>query len=243
MDNAIHVALSRLIAETRSVDVTAANLANTTTPGYRAERVVFSDWLSRRHGAVAGTVVYAQDRATYRERQAGQLTHTGNPLDLALSGEGFFTVLGANGPRLTRAGRFSLANNGTVIDAEGDALLDTTGKKIQITTADTHISVAADGVISSENGQIGHIGVVTAADPNQLQGEGARLLNAGATATTQVGRPHIVEGAVEESNVQPTLEVTRLMNGLRTFQMLTQFVQTEADREQNAITHITQANH
>jgi flagellar basal-body rod protein FlgF len=85
--------------------------------------------------------------------------------------------------------------------------------------------------------------VVTAADPNRLQGEGARLLNAGTTATTQVARPQLVEGAVEQSNVQPTMEVTRLMNGLRTFQMLSQFVQTEADRQQSAITRLTQTNH
>lgn len=243
MDNASHVALSRLVAETRAIEVAANNLANATTPGYRAERMVFSDWLSRRQGAVGGTVVYAQDRATYRERQAGELTHTGNPLDLALAGDGFFTVLGPSGPRLTRAGRFTLATDGTVVDAEGDALLDTVGKKLQLTTADTRISVAADGVLSSENGQIGRIGVVSVADPNRLQGEGALLLNAGATITTQGTTPHIVEGAVEESNVASTLEVTRLMNGLRTFQMLAEFVQTEADRKQTAITRLTEASH
>ena len=243
MDNATNIALSRLVAQTRAMDVTAGNLANTTTPGYRAERMVFSDWLSRQQSGTppgGGAIVYTQDRATYRDRQAGQLSHTGNPFDLALSGEGFFTVLGPGGPRLTRAGHFDLSTDGTVVDEQGDALLDITGKKLQITTADTRIAVAADGTVSSENGQIGKIGIVTANDPNRLQAEGGWLLNAGSSATTPVATPHIVQGAMEESNVQPALEVTRMMNDLRTFQMISQFVQTEADRQQNAIDRITQ---
>jgi flagellar basal-body rod protein FlgF len=243
MDNATNIALSRLVAQTRAMDVTAGNLANTTTPGYRAERMVFSDWLSRQRNGTppgGGTIVYTQDRASYRDRQAGQLSRTGNPFDLALSGDGFFTVLGPSGPRLTRAGHFDLGTDGTVVDEQGDALLDTTGKKLQITTADTRVSVAADGTVSSENGQIGKIGIVTASDPNQLQAEGGWLLNAGGTATAPVATPHIVQGAMEESNVQPALEVTRMMNDLRTFQMVSQFVQTEADRQQNAIDRITQ---
>jgi flagellar basal-body rod protein FlgF len=243
MDNATNIALSRLVAQTRAMDVTAGNLANTTTPGYRAERMVFSDWLSRQRSGTppgGGTIVYTQDRATYRERQAGQLSRTGNPFDLALGGEGFFTVLGPGGPRLTRAGHFDLGTDGTVVDDQGNALLDTTGKKLQITTADTRVSVAADGTVSSENGQIGKIGIVTANDPNLLQAEGGWLLNAGATATAPVATPHIVQGAMEESNVQPAQEVTRMMNDLRTFQMVSQFVQTEADRQQNAIDRITQ---
>jgi len=243
MDNATNVALSRLVAQTRAMDVTAGNLANATTPGYRAERMLFSDWLSRQGGGAgpgSGTIVYTQDRASYRDRQSGQLSHTGNPLDLAIAGEGFFTVLGADGPRLTRAGHFELGRDGSVVDQQGNALLDAAGKKLQIATADTRITVAGDGTVSSENGQIGRLGIVTAGDPNKLQAEGSRLLNAASTATSPAAAARIVQGAVEESNVQPTLEVSRMMNEVRTFQMVSQFVQTEADRQQAAIDHITQ---
>lgn len=242
MDNTTTVALSRLVAQVRTMDITAANLANTGTPGYRAERMVFSDWLSRQHGAPAGgnTIVYTQDRASYRDRQAGQITHTGNPLDLAIGGDGFFTVQGASGPRLTRAGHFALGTDGSVVDEGGNALLDATGKKIKLAPADTDISIAADGTISSQNGQIGRIGIVSAADPNQLQAEGSRLFNAGGTTTARVAAPHLIQGGVEESNVQPTQEVTRMMNDVRTFQMVSQFMQAEADREQGAIDKITQ---
>ncbi len=245
MDNATNVALSFLVAQSRAMDVTAANLANAATPGYRAERMLFSDWLSRQHGGVppgGGNIVFTQDRSTYRDRQAGQLTPTANPLDLAISGEGFFTVQGPGGPRLTRAGHFTLGRDGTVVDEQGNALLDTSGKKLQLATADTHITVAGDGTVSSENGQIGKIGIVSASDPNQLQSEGSRLLNADSTVTTAVATPRIVQGSVEASNVEPTAEVTRMMNDLRTFQMVSQFIQTEADRQQGAIDKIMQAH-
>jgi flagellar basal-body rod protein FlgF len=242
MDNVATVALSRLVAQVRTMDITAANLANTGTPGYRAERMVFSDWLSRQHGGPSGdkTIVYAQDRASYRDRQAGPITHTGNPLDLAIGGEGFFTVQGPSGPRLTRAGHFALGTDGSVVDEGGNALLDAAGKKIQLAPADTDISVSADGAISSQNGQIGRIAVVSVADQTRLQAEGSRLLNATGTTTTRVAAPHLIQGAIEESNVQPTQEVTRMMNDVRTFQMVSQFMQSEADREQGAIEKITQ---
>jgi flagellar basal-body rod protein FlgF len=240
MDNASNIALSRLVAQSRMLDLTAGNLANATTTGYRAERMMFGDWLSRQSGGPGGNIVYAQDRASYRERQSGELTHTANPLDLAISGDGYFSVLAPSGPRLTRAGHFTLAPDGTITDEDGDALLDPQGGKLQLTTADTHIAVAGDGTLSSENGQIGKVGIVNVHDPNQLKAEGNRLLNAGDTATSPVATPRIVQGALEQSNVQPALEVSRMMNDLRTYQMLSQFMQSEAERQQNAIDKIVQ---
>jgi flagellar basal-body rod protein FlgF len=126
------------------------------------------------------------------------------------------------------------------VDEGGNALLDAAGKKIQLAPADTDISVSADGAISSQNGQIGRIAVVSVADQTRLQAEGSRLLNATGTTTTRVAAPHLIQGAIEESNVQPTQEVTRMMNDVRTFQMVSQFMQSEADREQGAIEKITQ---
>jgi flagellar basal-body rod protein FlgF len=243
MDNATTIALSRLVAQTRALDVLANNVANMNTPGYHAERTIFADWLWREHGNEppgGGVIAYTQDRATYRDHQPGEIDHTGNPLDLALAGAGYFTVLTKQGPRLTRAGHFSIGGTGTLVDEQGNPLLDVAGKPLQVTTADTQISVAADGTLSSENGLIGKIGVVRAADPNKLTAEGGWLLNATATTTAPLADPKIVEGAVENSDVQPTLEITRMMDALRSFQMVVQFIQAEADRHQGAIERIMQ---
>ena len=91
MENATTIALSRLVAQTRAMDVTANNLANAGTPGYRTERMLFSDWLVREPAMAEGkltpsggrNLAYTQDRATYRDQQEGPLNTTANPLDSA----------------------------------------------------------------------------------------------------------------------------------------------------------------
>ena len=243
MEVPTYVALSRLVAQQRSMEVTATNLANASTPGFKAERVLFSDWLGRQNqvDAVPGgrTVSYTQDRATYREQAAGPLTQTSNPFDLAVSGDGFFTVDTPRGPRLTRAGRFTPMADGRVGDQDGNALLDIAGKPLRIAATDTRITINADGSVASENGPLGRIGLVQPADPARMTAEGGRLLRADGP-TAPVPAPRMTQGAVEDSNVQPILEMTRMMADLREFQFVSQFVQGEADRQQNAINKLTQ---
>jgi flagellar basal-body rod protein FlgF len=245
MDNTTTIALSRLMAQQREMDVSAQNMANTSTPGYKLERVLFSDWLSKQSGTettpLERNFAYVQDRATYRDQRDGTLSMTNNPLDLAIGGDGYFTVLTARGPRLTRSGRFDLQQNGTIVDHEGNRLLDTNGQPIQISPTDTQLTVAGDGTLSSENGQIGKIGIVQPNDVRQMQAEGERLFVPGGP-TTPVAQPKIVQGAVEDSNVQPILEVTRMMNELREFQFTTQFLQGLDDMGSNTIQKLLQRN-
>ena len=121
MDITTALAASRLIAQQRAMDITANNIANANTPGYRTERVQFSDYIDPQTGIKSSpgvkTISYTQDRATYRESQPGSITHTGNPYDLALTGDGYFTVNTKNGPRLTRDGRFGPMPDGTLAEA------------------------------------------------------------------------------------------------------------------------------
>jgi len=241
MDIASAVAASRLIAQQRAVEVTAGNMANTNTPGFRASRVQFSDWLSRQTNAQTPpggrTIAYTQDRATWREQRPGTLTHTGNPFDLALTADGYFTVATQRGPRLTRDGRFGLMPDGTLADGNGNAVLDTNGRPMQLSPTDTRVTIAGDGTVSSENGQLGKVGIVRPDDPMRLSAEGATLFDS-ASPTTAVTSPALVQGAVEDSNVQPVLELTRMLQLQRQFEFVAQFVQTEADRQQGAIDKI-----
>ena len=238
MDIVSSVATSRLVAQQRAMDVLADNIANSNTPGFKAERVLFSDWLSRQNGTAAppggGSIAYTQDRATWRERQVGTLTHTGNPLDLALTGDGYFTVSTARGPRLTRDGRFGLMPDGTVADGNGNAVLDNNGQPVKLSPTDTQLTIAGDGTLSSENVQLAKLGVVNVTDPMRVTAEGSTLFRAD-VATAPVASPGLVQGAVEDSNVQPVLETTRMMDNLRQFQFVSQFIQAEADRQQSAI--------
>ena len=241
MDNATTIALSRLSAQSRAMDMIAGNLANMSTPVFRAERMVFSDWLSAQSNTTMPRgdrqLAYTQDRATYRDQAEGTLTQTGNPLDLALSGDGFFTVRTAAGTRLTRAGRFTLQATGTITDEAGNALLDTNNQPMTVSAADTKLTVTADGAISSQNGPIGKIAIVKPNDQNRMTAEGGRLFRAD-VPTTPVGAPRIVQGAVEDSNVQPVAELVRMMSTERDFQFVTQFVEAEGQRHQSAIDKI-----
>jgi flagellar basal-body rod protein FlgF len=243
MNLASNVAVSRLVAAQRAMDITADNLANVDTPGYKSEHVLFTDWLSRQGsslgsasaGASEASVAYVQDRATWRDQANGPLTHTGNPFDLALTGDGYFTVATPNGPRLTRNGRFGLMPDGTLSDMAGNAVLDTTGQPIKLSPTDTSVTIASDGTVSSaQNGQLGKIGVVQPSDLMRVTAEGSSLFRAD-VPTAPVTAPGIVQGAVEDSNVQPVLEVTRMMDGLRQFQFVSEMVQAENDRQQSAI--------
>ncbi len=245
MDITTALATSRLVAQERAIDITANNIANANTPGYRTERVQFSDWIDRQVGTASPpggkSIAYTQDRATYRESQAGTITHTGNPFDLALAGDGYFTVATKGGARLTRDGRFGPMPDGTVADSSGNALLDINGQPVRVSPSDTQITIAGDGTVSSENGQIAKIGVVQPTDLMKLKAEGATRF-VSESPTVPVVAPGIVQGAVEGSNVQPVLELTRMMNNERQFQFVTQFIQAESDRQQNSIDKLLPAN-
>jgi flagellar basal-body rod protein FlgF len=238
MDLLATIAASSLTARQRAMDVTADNFANANTPGYKEHRVQFSDWLSRQHGT---TIAFTQDRATWREQQAGTVSHTGNPLDVALPGDGYFTVSTPHGPRLTRDGRFGLLPDGRIGDGSGNPLLDTNGQPVRVSPADTTLTVSGDGTLSSENGQLAKIGVVTPSDPMRLTAEGGTLFRADTPTKPAIGAA-VVQGAVEDSNVQPVVELTRMMDGLRQFQFVSQFVQADNDRQQQAIDRLLPAN-
>jgi flagellar basal-body rod protein FlgF len=243
MHNITDLALSRLVAQDRALEVTANNLANANTPGYRAERTIFAAWIAREPqlGLPRGerNLDFAQDRATYRDVTAGTRVRTGNPLDLAIGDtQGWLTVMTPNGTRLTRAGQFELGADGSIVDEDGNALLDVNGRKLQTDPSDPELTIASDGTVSAASGPIGQIGVVKPDNPASLTPEGGHLMRTDGTATRPVAAPQIQQGTLEDSNVQPIGELTRMMNDTRAFQMTTQLIQAELDRENSAITKI-----
>lgn len=243
MENTTYIALSRLDAQQRAMDVVANNIANSNTDGFKAQRVLFSDYLSRQQGTTSSPGgarhAYTQDRATYLDQREGTIVPTGNPLDVALSGSGYFTVATAQGTRLTRAGRFALGQDGTLSDASGNAVLDTGGQPIQLSPSDTQIRIAGDGTISTENGRVGQIAVVAANTPADVRPAGGTLYST-SSGTTPVTEPKVTQGATEASNVQAINELTTMIRTQREFQFTSQFVENEAQRQQSAIDKIGQ---
>ncbi len=235
------VAASRLMAEQDAMAVIANNIANAETPAYQAERTQFTDWLAPPPAPAAEAgIAFVADGGTWRDRTSGAFRKTGNPFDLAIGArDAWFTVRTAQGVSLTRAGSFSLSADGTIVDQNGDPLLDTNGRPITLSTNDTGISAAADGTVTSiENGVIGQIGLVRPGNPSLMTATGATLFTANG-ATTPVANPQLMQDVLEDSNVAPILEVTRMIEAERKFGFLAQFVQAESDRQQNAITKLT----
>ena len=241
LDNPGYIALSRLIAQQRAIDVRAGNIANANTPGFKAESVVFSDYLVQQSGVKTPpggrTIQMVQDRATYRDFGEGQIQKTGNPLDLALQGDGFFVVSTPNGARYTRAGRFSLSQLGQIVDIGGNPLLGTDGRPISVPPESGPLMVDGDGSISSDDNPIGKFRVVQFDDKQSIKAEGTSLFNTDQPART-MQQPEIMQGSIENANVQSIVELTSMMGEMREFEFASQFVDGEAQREQNAIDRI-----
>ncbi|SIQ50680.1 MULTISPECIES: flagellar hook-basal body complex protein [Acidiphilium] len=241
MDNTTSIILSRMITASRTVDVIANNIANVATPGYEAIHLKSAAWIDRMRGVTAppggSTLSYTQAIGTWRDATPGAVHQTGNPLDLALPGGGYFTVATANGPRLTRDGRFGLLPNGTIANASGDALLDAGGQPITVPPQSGTLTIAADGTISTAQGIIGQVGVVTVPDPQTLKDQGGNLFQT-TVPPVPSANPGIVQGAVEGSNVQPIVEITKMIEASQNFRMIAQFVTAERARDQSAISKI-----
>ncbi|WP_270938338.1 flagellar hook-basal body complex protein [Falsiroseomonas oryzae] len=244
MDSPGYIVLSRLVAAQRATAVTANNIANADTPGFRAHRPLFGAVLERQVGADAPRggrdLAFAQDRATWRDANAAPLARTGNPLDLALSDpDAFFAVETPRGERFTRAGRFTLDTEGRVVDPEGSPVLTAEGQPLRIEPGSARIDIRGDGSVATENGPAGRLRTVRFADPQRLQAEGERNLAAPADMPAQaVERPGVVQGATEGSNVRAVAELTRLTDDMRHFQMVAQMAEREGERLGSAVERI-----
>ena len=242
MDSPGYIILSRLALQNRATQVLAHNLANADTPGFRALRPVFGEYIQRQDqgGVPPGgrPVAFVQDRATWREMDLGSMQVTGNPLDAAITGEGFFAVETPRGERYTRAGRFSLGEGGRIVDMEGNAVLNTDGAPIAVAPNDTRLEIMGDGTIRSENGVLGRLRVVRFDNPQALRAEGDRVFEANGAEAQPVERPALRQGVLEGSNVRPILEMTRLTAELREFQFAAQFAEKEGERLSTAVERI-----
>ena len=241
MENPGYIALSRMIAQEHALQVRANNIANTGTPGFKGESLVFSDYLVRQTGINTPpggqNVQMVQDRTTYRDFSQGQFSKTGNPLDLALQGDGFFVVSTPHGERYTRAGRFSLSPSGQVVDMSGNPVLGPDSQPITVPPGSTGLSVGANGDIGTSNGPVGKFQVVQFDDQQALQAEGGTLFSS-SQPSQPVTQPKIIQGMVEEANIQPVAELTAMMSEMRDFEFASQVSDGESEREQSAIDRI-----
>ena len=203
MDSGYYVAMTGLVARTQALDTAASNLANAQTPGYRAEREYFRsvllgpDALDSQLGETLNNFgLLGGDRLSMAQ---GPLEQTGNPLDLAIEGQGFFAIQTADGVRYTRDGGFHRARTGQLVTAAGEPVLSAQGQPIAVPPGD--VSVGGDGVLSVAGGTVATVGVFTFSAGTELTPEGAnRYIAPEKTAPVPASAATLHQGAIESAN-------------------------------------------
>jgi len=232
MSDATQIALSAQIALMRHTEIIANNVANLSTNGYKAERMVFAEHLARVSDGGLGS--YVQTRGTVRDTSQGPITQTNNPLDVALEGDGYLAVQTPNGIRYTRNGHFQLDAQGQIVTSQGFAVLDGSGSPITIPSGATDITIGIDGTILTSQGRTGQLQL------DQFQNAQAMLATGNGLYDTSEGPApatgaRVVQGSLEQSNVLPIIEMTQLIAAERAVNFVKDFTATEGNRISNAI--------
>ena len=223
---------------TRAMDITANNVANLNTTGFKRESISFDSYLMR--PASDQAFQFAVESGTYRDTAQGSTVITGNPLDIAIQGKGFIPVQTSAGIRYTRAGAFQMNSEGELVTAEGDKVLGDGDQAITIPSDAREILIGTDGTISAQTGtgsaatQLGRLRVVGFEHEEALQTVGGNLYEATETPTPN-DEARLVQGSVEQSNVQAVTEMTRMIDVSRTYQQVTHLLELENDRQSRAI--------
>lgn len=238
MENTSYIALSRQGALRREMSAIANNLANMNTTGYKSERMMFVDHLSRSRSAdfiADQRLSFVRDVASYRDISEGPIKQTNNPLDVAIHGDGFFAAQAPDGTeQFTRSGSFRLDNGGQLVTQSGLPVLTDAGAPIFFAPSDTSITISGDGSVSTENGQIGKLRVVTFDDPYALQREGGGMYSTDQLPTNKLDA-QVVQGSLETSNVEGVLEMTRMIEVSRSYNSAQDILKREDERIRKAV--------
>ncbi|HXX03263.1 MAG TPA: flagellar basal-body rod protein FlgF [Xanthobacteraceae bacterium] len=254
MENALLVGLSRQMALSHELDIIANNVANIDTTGFKGNSASFSQYLmpGAKDGQFSGKdqrVSFVEDRASWIDFSPGALQHTGNPLDVAVDGKGYFVVQTPAGQqRYTRNGSFAINASGQLVNSEGDQVLGT-GGPITFQVTDHDVTIAANGIITVRDGSgtvsapRGQLQLVNFDQPNRLQKDGASkfLAPAGVNANPAPSATHVVQGALERSNVRPIVEMARMIEITRNYSDIAAILQQQGDMRRNSLQQLAQA--
>src|SRR5689334_11403308 len=222
MNAAMYKAVSGSVAQMRRLDVATQNLANLKTPAFKGQHLAFGEIFASSPAAdpTGGSVAIADHRIDFSQ---GEIQHTGNDFDLALDGEGFFVVGGRFGPRYTREGSFKLASDGTIVNASGEPVL---GEGGPIRISGHKVEVSAEGVVRTEEGEMGRLQVVRFGNRRALAKEARGLYRAPETVEPESAEDYrVLQGSVEQSNVNPIDAMVALITLHRQFEAYSKVMQ------------------
>ena len=246
MENALLVGLSRQMVLGRSIDVVANNIANMNTTGFKSDNSLFEEYLmpvarENRFNPADRMVSFVNDSGAWHNLGPGPLQQTGNPLDVAINGDGMFVVQTPAGERYTRDGGFQLDNQGQLVNASGYPVLGNNGP-VRFQQTDKQINIAADGTITVLEGTNridsirAKLRIVNFTQPQRLRKEGSNLYSLGEGNAAQPDTKSVVhQGFIERSNVNSIHEMSRLIEVSRTYTQIASMLQQQHDLHRTAI--------
>ena len=231
MDAAGYTTLTRQSGLMREMQVVANNIANISTTGFRREGVVFEEYIAKTPDGPSLSMASGDGRVIDLT-QAG-ISQTGGAFDLAIQGDGFFQVQTPDGPRLTRAGNFTPSPTGELVTNDGYRLMDDGGAAIALPPGATKIAVAQDGTLSADGAPVAHIGLWQPGDPLSLQHQAGTMFSADSVQPATGGV--IMQGYLEDSNVEPVQEIARMIEVQRAYELGQSFMDQEDKRMRGVV--------
>ena len=252
MENAILIGLSRQTALQRELEVVANNIANINTTGFKADGAAFSEYLQNKASAEQFALPdrrlsLVQDRMSWHDMSQGTVQQTGNPLDVAIDGEGMLVVQTAGGERYTRNGALQINNIGELVTLTGDKVVGENGTIIFQQT-DRDIVVTKDGTIKVREGLSlnsdstrGKLRVVRFADMQRLRKDGASSYSAPDGVAPQiVDKPNIIQGSIEKSNVRSVIEMARMIEVSRAYTEVATMLAQQNDLRKSSLQQLAE---
>jgi len=240
MDNTNYVALSRQMALWKQMNIVSNNIANMNTAGYKQDDAVFTSYLQQTPSAVgigADPVYFTQDYGDYADFSEGSFKETGNDLDVAIRGKGFFCIETAAGERYTRKGQFTINEEGALTTTDGDIVLSESNAPLFFAPGEREVVISESGDVMTENGLIGRLKIANFADEGKLlKTAGVLFENVEGNAITYgADNARIIQGMVENSNVNAIAEMTNLIKIQRSYDYVQQMIDEEHTRLTNTI--------
>jgi len=222
MDSGFYAACAALIARSQALDVVANNLANSSTPGYRAEHNIFRAFLASATGRLASNLNVAINdfgilAGNQMDLTQGNLERTGNDLDFAIQGSGFFTIQTTNGQFYTRNGNFQVSPQGQLITSEGDPVI---GEQGIIRILGGPVNVSPDGTISVNGAVAGKMKLVEFPAGTALESVGKTYYSAPKNSAVNASKSTVAQGMLENSNVNPVSSAVELVSVQRYAEMM-----------------------
>ncbi|MCR5879072.1 flagellar basal-body rod protein FlgF [Phenylobacterium sp. J367] len=238
MENASYVGLSRQIVLRREMDIIANNIANADTAGFKVESLMQRAEPRAPAFTLQGPkpVKFVVADGVARNFSQGALRTTGSPLDMAIEGQGFFRVQTAEGERFTRDGRFRTDDNGRLTTEGGSQVLDEGGGEITIDPELGAVMIAEDGTISQGGQRIGKVAVVTFENLSVLEKRGDNLYqNTSNAIAAAAPEAKVRQGMLEGSNVQPILEITRMIEVQRAYESMARTMDSTTELSRRSV--------